>query len=130
MGKKGFVIHCPQVRYVHLMRTIYSFSPKYFPFKKEDVKIEFEGNEVFEISYIFQNIEFSSPEFKEFYFSETDKYLKYNIPIPGFLEIEKDFKIKMGLLSEDELKNNYEKWDLFTKDNSIKCRILETENSI
>ena len=130
MGKKGFVIHSPQARYVYLMRTIYSFSPKYFPFKKEDlkVKIEFEGNEVFEISYIFKNIAFSSSEFKEFYFSETDNYLKYNIPVPGFLEIEKDFRIKKGLLSEDELKKNYENWDLFTKDNSIKCRILETEN--
>ena len=66
MGKKGFVIHSPQERYVYLMRTIYSFSPKYFPFKKEDlkVKIEFEGNEVFEISYIFKNMAFSSSEFK------------------------------------------------------------------
>ena len=130
MGKKGFVIHSPQARYVQLMRNIYSFSPKYFPFKKEDlnVKIEFEGNEVFEISYIFQNIKFSSSEFKEFYLSETDKYLKYNIPVPGILEIEKDFKIKKGLLSQDELKKNYENWDLFAKDNSIKCRILETDN--
>ena len=121
--KSAITCHSLQCRYISTMRTIYRLTLSYYPFKKEELSlsIEFEGeDEIFEISYQFEQMKFSSKEFKSFYLEQQDFYFKNEIPPPKIEDIEKNFKIKMGLIEQEK---NEDIWDLKSNDNKIKCKV-------
>ena len=93
--KSAMTCHSLQCRYIRIMGTNYALTLSYYPFKKEELSlaIEFEGeDEIFEISYQFEQMKFSSKEFKSFYLEQQNNYIKYGILPPKIEEVEKNSK--------------------------------------
>ena len=56
--------------------------------------------------------------------AEQEKYLRLNMPIPDFEQLELQFKIKKGLISKDNLiKDENDILDLKSDDGYIKCKV-------
>ena len=124
-GKIFNSVHSPQGRYVNLMRNIAILPLSHFPFLKEELnlKIEFEEGEILETSYqLLSAKDIPDPEFQQFLEQEIDKYFQNKIPYQTYEEIEHKFKIQKGLLTKDNLKEDYN-WDLLSKDGSLKCKV-------
>ena len=132
MGKKGFVVYCPQERYIILSRYICEFGISRFPFKNEELslKIKFEGiDEELNINYTFKQKKFFSTEFQEYFLKEQQKYIKLGIPFPTFEKMELRYKIQKGLINKNNIEQENINWDLKNKEESIKCKI-DNENEM
>ena len=119
--------HSKQGKYISGIDSIYDQSLFIFPHKKEElsISIQFEGEDkLFETNYSLAKEIFPSEEFKQFYLQEYKRSFKNHLPFLKYKEIEKKFQIQKGLKSN--LKDEKDMWDLKSEDQSIKCRVDET----
>ena len=127
IGKKGFVFHSPQARYVLMMKFIHQLPINIFPFKKEELhlSINIEGEEeLLEIDYQFkQKNELKEGYFEEFFFNRNFGYLEGGLA-SSYRE-ESNSKIKSETKKEKFLEKTENFWDFMNADESIKCKVDE-----
>ena len=131
MSKRGPLTHSLQSQFLDIIETINELTLDYYPFKKEElsVSIQFEDEEEeFQIEYQFEEQQYFSQEFKEYYLSEKRDYFKRNIPIPKFKDMELKFKIKKGLINQRNLQDEDDFWEIQSEEGDIKCRV-DTDNN-
>ena len=132
MGKYGRVVHSPQARYILLSWYITNFYAYRNPFFKEEISLSIKFDEIEEelkLDYQFVQHTFVNQEFKQYFLSEQEKYFKLNMPFPRIDQIELKYKIKKGLISKNDLKEQNDIWNYKSKDGAIKCKI-DTENKL
>ena len=125
MGKKYFVLHSPQARYITISSFIHNLYIDFFPFKKDElnISIEFEKNESLHLEYQFEELEYYNEEFKEEFLEEKRKRYKGFFPILDFEQYELKYKIKRGIISKNNKRYLNLDWDIISEDKTIKCKI-------
>ena len=132
MGKYGRVVHSPQARYIMLSLYITNFYVYRNPFYKEEIHLSIKFDEIEEelqLDYQFVQQNFLDQEFKKYFLSQQEKYFKLNMPFPNIKQLELKYKIKKGLINDNNREESNDIWDLKSKDGQIKCKI-DTVNKL
>ena len=127
IGKKGFVFHSPQARYVLMLRFIHQLPINIFPFKKEELHLSINitgEEELLEIYYqLKQKNELKEEFFEEFFFNRDFGYLEGELA--SSYRDEKNSKVKSEIKKEMFLEKTEIFWDFMNAEESIKCKVDE-----
>ena len=137
-GRKYEGNKSPHAHFTLIKRVIFLFNLNVYPYKPEELKMEFkfEGDIVpLDLDYYIYFPKPNSPnnllgannlsqeEFDEFYENEM-KLHKKEYYIPNIFEMIKKYKKSKGILFEEEKEENAIEWDYATSDErGLKCRV-------